>query len=358
MKRLSRYCLVCIWLFLIPPVEGSEGLGICNDFENQPVHFESLYRQSRALGQSICLSVGEVSANPTLDRAYVEFAMEAARQVADTFGETDFSEPLQQQMEHFIELAEKGVNRKTLPPIEVRESTELFSSTLLVGFVDWNERAEVDAETSECEPADCATLLNALAIAINQYQYPYARLEGARLGEYGKELSLQWIRYAETSRAQTLWDITFTSFMENRRLARGPLSGPMARQYFIVHPSLILEYVDEVDPQEKLAQALAIEWLGINWWDSESSPLGIPVGVSVASVYSSRVSTEDIGHGVLFHFFNNVSLGVTSRKGKLGAVLTLDLLSLIARGEERSSRYLSDLEERIESAIPEIEGRD
>ena len=54
-----------------------------------------------------------------------------------------------------------------------------------------------------------------------------------------------------------------------------------------------------------------MEWVGINAWDWK-----LPIGVSLASVYTDRVSAKSVGHGLMFHINNDFSVGWANRGGE------------------------------------------
>jgi hypothetical protein len=149
----------------------------------------------------------------------------------------------------------------------------------------------------------------------------------------------------------------FTTYMEHDHISQNRLVGPMPRQWFVIHPSLVVENVSNADDGDELAPAIAMEWIGINWWDKETSPIGYPIGVSLSSVYSDRSSAEDIGHGLMFHFDNSFSLGITDHDGDTGIYVTVDVLNLLAEKKQRINHYkdeLNGIRDSVNTAISKI----
>jgi len=358
-KYLTRYlpwALLCILVFTAQ----ARAEDFCASFDPEPQHFRSLYEQGRELGRAICLSAGERQVDGELNRQYAEFAATAAREMERAFAGRGFEQALMAQMRHFEELARNGVNRAVLPVLDSRTLAGSFDGPVIVQFTDWDESAEVPVGSPECQPQGqpgCQELLDSFTVAINQYQKPYSQLSGAQLRDRAAELEQEWGRYFEESRPQTLLDSILTTYMERDYLSQHRLVGPMPRQWFVIHPSLVVENVSAAADGDQIAPALALEWIGVNWWDRQSSPIGYPIGVSLASVYSDRSSADDIGHGLVFHFGNSMSIGVTDHGGDTGVYVTVDVLNLLAEKKQRVNHYqeqLRDIRDRIDSAVSEI----
>ncbi|MCG7964462.1 MAG: hypothetical protein N0E54_17305, partial [Candidatus Thiodiazotropha taylori] len=219
---------------------------------------------------------------------------------------------------------------------------------------------EVPIHSGECKLQDepqCEELISSLEVAINQYVKPYNHLSGKRLSELAGKLESEWGGYFEKSRPQTLLDSMFTTFMEQSYFSQNRLLGPMSRQWFAIHPSLVIENVGNAIDGDELAPALAIEWIGVNWWDKKTSAVGYPIGISLSSVYSDRSSAKDIGHGLMFHFDNSFSLGITNHDGETGFYVTVDVLNIFAKKKQRINHYkdeITGIRESVSIAISKI----
>jgi hypothetical protein len=146
-----------------------------------------------------------------------------------------------------------------------------------------------------------------------------------------------------------------TTAMAQDHLAQSRLVGPMEKQWFALHPSIVIENVSDAADGDELAEALAIEWIGVNWWDADSSPIKYPFGVSLVSVYSDRVDVEEVGHGLMFHFGNSMSIGITDHDGDTGVAVTVDVLSLMARKKQHWESYKTELESIIENEKKQLQ---
>jgi hypothetical protein len=114
--------------------------------------------------------------------------------------------------------------------------------------------------------------------------------------------------------------------MEKKHFYKDYLVGPPKRQWHAIQPGVVIENVSDAEDGENVEYSLAMEWIGINWW--EDSIIGIPLGVSLVSIYADRSTVNDVGHGVMFHFDNKYSVGVSDHDGDTGIFVTMDLLKL------------------------------
>ncbi|OBT08221.1 hypothetical protein A9267_10920 [Shewanella sp. UCD-FRSSP16_17] len=126
-----------------------------------------------------------------------------------------------------------------------------------------------------------------------------------------RKKSAAWDKFSDNSRFQFPIDILFTSWIYSETLTDGRnLNFPPNYQYFLLHPSLVIEHFSAEQSGDKDKLGLAVEWGGFNRWDAD-----IPWGISLASVYSDRVEGNSIGHGLMFHIYNNFSFGFANRGG-------------------------------------------
>lgn len=72
--------------------------------------------------------------------------------------------------------------------------------------------------------------------------------------------------------------------MEQDYLFRERLVSPMENLWFLVHPSIVIENVGDAIDGEQEQIGLVVEWIGVNWWNEETSSIGYPIGISIASI--------------------------------------------------------------------------
>ena len=337
--------LIASFSFLSKPVLAE---ALCEQFGAEPKHFQSLYQQAKALGKEICLSYGEKINSDDLEKQYKIFANQAAQQAVRAFADKSFIDDLMVQMQHFVDGAQQGVIKANLPTLQVKKANSFTSKEVFFNFSDWDEAGSFKTTDTECNvqgQPTCKALLDDLSIAIEQYKKPYVHLSGKKLSERTSVLSAEWDHYFETARSHTLLDATLTTFMEKDYLAQDRLVGPMQKQWFLIHPSIVVENVSGASNGDKISEALAIEWIGVNWWHEDSSPIGYPIGVSLTSVFSDRASVEDIGHGLMFHFDNSISVGWADHDGSDSFYVTVDFLNLLAEKKARWADYRKSIED-------------
>jgi hypothetical protein len=353
-RNLIWLLLICVAALGSTPVFAQS---TCDNFDEKPTHFQALYQQARKLGTEICLSFGQ-NIPPELDQQFVEFARAAGESAAAAFASTEFSEQMNIQMQHFAALAEAGINKGKLPSFITPEDLQSEKDAVFFRFNDWNTEGHAVLDDPGCEQsggASCQALFDSLRTAIEQYKKPFSSRSGEDLSKRAQELMAEWDRYFEQARSQTLLDAVLTTAMAQDHLAQSRLVGPMEKQWFALHPSIVIENVSDAADGDELAEALAIEWIGVNWWDADSSPIKYPFGVSLVSVYSDRVDVEEVGHGLMFHFGNSMSIGITDHDGDTGVAVTVDVLSLMARKKQHWESYKSELEGIIENEKKQLQ---
>lgn len=187
--------------------------------------------------------------------------------------------------------------------------------------------------------ADCFTLLNDLAVSINPYQDNMNRYTAYKTSEGLTLLSSQWDNYLDKARYQNILGIMLTTVMERKHFKQDHLVGPPKRQYFALQPTLVYENINAAPDGAQQDLAVAMEWLGVNWWND--SVIGIPFGVSLTSTYADRPEVDDVGHGLMFHFDNVYSIGVAYHGEDTGVYLTFDALKWLSDKKDRLASYRS-----------------
>lgn len=166
-----------------------------------------------------------------------------------------------------------------------------------------------------------------------------------KIDEYTANLVMiddAWTQYATEARSQFVWELWANGHLfENGINAKRDektdplLESPPDWQLILAHPGVAVEYVDDANSGSKFEPALLVEWVGINWlrWNQKDTKNGRryfmnnPVGVSFITTFSDRNGADNVGYGLMGHFRNRYSLGVTSHDGDIGVSLSLNLLS-------------------------------
>ncbi|WP_290649122.1 hypothetical protein [Aquisalimonas sp.] len=182
------------------------------------------------------------------------------------------------------------------------------------------------ASESAGRATDCVAVLEEFATYYNYAQQTYAADGALAFARYAALLQEDWERYLDTARSQTLLELTINSALY-RRTEDARFDPPPNRQLIVLHPNLVMEFVDGAESGQKLKEALMVEIIGVNYWRQERWYL--PSGASVMTVYSDRADVNDWGYGVSLHFANLYTLGVSRRSGDAGVFLSIDLLKLV-----------------------------
>ncbi len=197
----------------------------------------------------------------------------------------------------------------------------------------------------------CLAVFDDLSDSINVYNDGYVSLLADKAEGDLAELSARWNRFFEESRTPTFIDLWLTSILERDRFRAGFPQGPPVRQYFALRPNVILMYHDGAPQGDQFVPGISLEWVGVNWWDE--SPIGIPFGFSVTSVYADVPEVDrTIGTGLTFHFDNNLTIGWARHGDENSYQVSADLLQLFkdtqSRFDDYKARFDAVFEQRTE----------
>ena len=147
----------------------------------------------------------------------------------------------------------------------------------------------------------------------------------------------QWNAYLYRSKPMLPFDFALTDLLDGRwkqsdQYPKG-FREPPRTQWFLLHPSVGIEYASAAADGEQLKPVLYVEILGANRWNPRDRWFDLPFldrlsGVSLVASYTDRVGTDNSGAGVLLTFDNVYSLGITRYGSTTGIFLSLDLANL------------------------------
>tara|TARA_B100001059_G_C17827077_1_gene582073 strand:+ start:2502 stop:3512 length:1011 start_codon:yes stop_codon:yes gene_type:complete len=199
---------------------------------------------------------------------------------------------------------------------------------------------------SECSKAssrkNCKLLFRDLDQAIKAPFSASLYYEGSISKERIAFKNKAWDNYFFASRSQTFVDIALNTWLYRNEIKKDKLVMPPEVQFFVAHPSLILHYAHGAPDGGQLKEGLAIEWLGFNFWNWD-----VPFGASVITTYSDLTDVKDSGYGVMFHFANKYSLGMTRNGDENTLVFTIDLLKMFESKESNYKAYLEEAKEHF-----------
>jgi len=309
--------------------------------------FAELQEKAMDLNRRVCLALfnGDFdSFEETQKGLYNGFGLEAIETATEQLANssvTDWRVPFGDWLER---ISTSEFRNKDIREMSV---TVNLAGTNVMFFGNTASAAEIgDALNTSCGPQrnqSCLEVLKDLAVAINVYNDSYANFAlqstRTRLGE----LSGEWDAFLENGRSQTLLDLVATTLLERSHFKKDYLVGPPKRQWALLHPSLVIEHAEAAMPGDKDEMAVAIEWLGVNWWSDASPLFDVPFGIALASVYSDRPGMKSVGHGVMLHLDNRYSIGWATRSGDSSYYLTVDLLKFIEDKEQQFNRYKNEM---------------
>jgi hypothetical protein len=181
---------------------------------------------------------------------------------------------------------------------------------------------------------DCFSVLEDLAVAINTYKVLMILKNTDEALAKLKLYSSEWEKYFTVARSQTPLELIINSALYKEEIIKPTFVLPPDYQIIALHPNILLDYIDNADEGSQLKASLAVEWIGINYWNRN-----IPFGLALISTYSDRAGVDDVGHGVIFHINNNYSFGITNNDGETGFSFSMDLLKLFESKESMIDKY-------------------
>ena len=180
----------------------------------------------------------------------------------------------------------------------------------------------------------CYEVLEDFRVAVDAANADVNRINLAKVSDKIGLYSKQWDKYFTDARSQTPLELGLNTWLYKDELTANQFVLPPSYQVALLHPSIVFEYVSDAADGDQEKEALAMEWIGINWWN-----LKVPLGLSLVTTYSDRASVDDVGYGVMLHIDNDYSIGVTDHDGDTGVFVTIDLLKLIQGKEKRFKKY-------------------
>jgi hypothetical protein len=98
---------------------------------------------------------------------------------------------------------------------------------------------------------------------------------------------------------------------------------PPRTQWFLLHPSVGVEYASAVADGQQFKPVLHLELIGANRWQQRGLS-----GFSLLLSYADREGVKDMGIGGLFTFDNVYSVGVTKHGSVTGISFSIDLANM------------------------------
>ena len=296
------------------------------------LYFKKLQEEAIAINAEFCNALGTpVSSNLQRQRV-VDFATSAKEIVVEKFPSKTFK-PLQDQFEYFVSQVGGGkIHPLSMPvfkvdnPLGPGENVRYYfnGNQGNAGVIDDNVNNECGEEFNG---KSCTEVLKDLSEAIFPYQQQYNALKAKKTMEMLDDLSKRWDDYLDDGRAMTTLDLLVTTYLEKSHMQKNTLVEPPKHKWFLLHPDLVMEYVDKAPDGERLQPGLSIDWFGVYCMDNKCFLL--PSGISLISILSDRVDVADVGYGLSLHFGGQYSMGWVRRGRDNGFFLSINLLTHI-----------------------------
>lgn len=179
---------------------------------------------------------------------------------------------------------------------------------------------------SQAGKKGCAGALDEFKEYYNYAHTTFAS-EGARaVARTYSGLSKEWAAYLDSSRSFTPLELAINSALYKRHESR-QFSAPPSVQWIVLHPSLVVENVEDAVGGEKTKEALMVELAGVNWWKQDK--WYIPTGGSIIGIYADRPDVDEFGYGIALHFRSVYSIGYAKHDDDDGIFISFDLLKLL-----------------------------
>jgi hypothetical protein len=282
--------------------------------------------------------------------ALLEFLSEASRELESMGIDNEKTFPFRQQLPKAKAIvdADRGIPTMTvLPP--GGDIGLNFEGPVKVTDVPKCDTAVATARAANRVTAQsCRQLLQSL-------QASYAPLQSLVQWAYTKEvkqylegLERQWDDFLTQSRSQTALELAVNSYFWRKGKTSGMFLEPPTWQLVLLHPSVVLEYVDKAADGNRQEEGLMIEAVGANWWNLwQSEKWYLPTGASYVLVYSDRAGLRDWANGVAVYFSSKYTLGATRRNGETGIFISVDLLELFKDKKKTLDDYTRNLPKEL-----------
>ena len=161
-----------------------------------------------------------------------------------------------------------------------------------------------------------------------------------KVGTHVAGIEKGWQSFMDDARFQTTLDVWFTTLWYSDKWKSADLQGPPPVQYFVLHPTLIYSYMPDASRGEELKPVPAVEWFGMNWWQTK-----VPLGFSITSVYNDRPDGNAFLHGLTVHVDNAYSFGMVGTGDERTFFVNLDLMDWFTDKKGKYDKYAAQFEE-------------
>lgn len=162
----------------------------------------------------------------------------------------------------------------------------------------------------------------------------------------------KWAAYFDDARFQWWWEVWANGLAmvksgdcdeDKTTVMREGFCSVPDSQMILFHPDIALSYVDGAESSDEMKGVFMVELFGRNSWDwAEDGTMQNARGWSVVAVHTDLNAKSDWGYGLMYHYRNRYSFGLTSTEGEVGVLLSVDLSDKLF---ERKAKYKNYLQE-------------
>lgn len=337
------FCLIVITLLSAPAAQSEVIKSIDCHVDNYDGQlFKDLYATTKKTAQTFCKELirSRIDRN-TVDEKYIgsilsDFAQESkmALDRYNLFESANYGASFERLK---LDLTDFDLDNIEMPEFVVRPSMtedkdEIFfqpPGTVRLGI----------KETAHCATLSpgltCKDAFKDFATAFNPYRSAYDNIHSIENIKLLNRMGERWDDFLEVSKSQTFLEVYLTTWVHRKHFQKDHLVGPPKYQVIALHPHLIYDIADSAPEGSAQEMGLAVEWLGVNFWD-----LKVPFGVSLTSAYVDRPEVADVGHGLMFHINNLYSLGWSRHDDVDSFFVTLDLLKMFEDKKKQYDKYM------------------
>lgn len=223
---------------------------------------------------------------------------------------------------------------------------EIMTEPMLAISMDHPDYYKIeDALLNSCNQAaktkspdmDCQSALEEFAEIYNFAQGTYSQPLAFELSKRLDFLETRWNSFYEESKSQMFWEMIANGALFQRNNKAYQFSEPPSWQLVLMHPSVVVENVEDAIDGDQFKEALMLEAIGVDWWQQDKWYL--PSGGALIAVYSDRLDVDDWGYGVALNFRSKFTIGVAEHGDDRGVFMTIDLMKLIQDKKKTIDNY-------------------
>lgn len=297
------------------------------EFKEPPKYFTDTYQMSISIAMKYCQPMQGAELESMLTKWKATILREA----------TPLMEAGVDLRTHIEKLSELALDQSKGPILSASQIASRFIFMVdRSGLEDGTFGMEINERCVKNSPQKiaCFGLLEDLKRAINAYKNSVVGGVAKDALQKQKSYTAEWEDYFMKARSQTVIEHGINSWIFKDEIQKPGFTLPPAYQAIVLHPNILMEYVGAANQGSRFKSTLAVEWVGINYWNRD-----VPLGISLMTSYADRAGAKTMGHGVLLHINNKYSIGLTQRKGKIGYSISLDLLKLFETKQSQLERY-------------------